>query len=420
MSDKIRNFINWFIPPSHVEDPEVFRQSRVLIWTLFITYLFTLNYAVTSFFIDYKIGMWIEFVASFWYLYLPFLFKSTGNFRLTAHLAMGCATICIAICCWYSGGFNSAVYPWLAFPPVVYMLVADKLGGWFWLFVCLIITVVIGVLYINGLDFPELYNLEYRRVFRLICIAGIVAIMFLIAIVFENAKNIALTRLEQKNHQLDREKKRSDSLLLNILPEEITEELKTLGKTNARDYEQATVLFADIKEFTTHAEQMPPQSLVNTLHVYFGKLDNILETKGIEKIKTLGDAYIAVGGVPTPDADSAVKTVQAALEFQIEVSRLNQDRKTSGLNTFEFRIGVHSGPVVAGVVGIKKFAYDIWGDTVNMAARLQQHGEPGEVNVSGTTYGLIHHKIPCKYRGKLAIKHKGDVDMYFAQLEMSV
>jgi ligand-binding sensor domain-containing protein/class 3 adenylate cyclase len=206
------------------------------------------------------------------------------------------------------------------------------------------------------------------------------------------------------------EKRKSDDLLKNILPEEVAEELKAKGATTARLFDNVTVLFTDFVSFTTASQRMSPQALVDELHSLFRAFDEITGRYGIEKIKTVGDAYLAVAGLPTPDPQHAHNIVRAALEILAFV----QHRRTLlGDRTFNIRIGIHSGSAVAGVVGVTKFAYDIWGDTVNTAARMEQTSEPGRINISGATYDLVKDDFPCVYRGKLPAKGKGEIDMYF-------
>ncbi len=216
--------------------------------------------------------------------------------------------------------------------------------------------------------------------------------------------------IEQQHTDLKKEKKKSDDLLLNILPAEVAEELKEKGSTKARLFEHVTVLFTDFVGFTTAGERMHPEELIGELDTCFKAFDTIISRYGIEKIKTIGDAYLAISGLPDPVPDHAEKVAQAALEI---AEYMAERHKALGDRTFEIRIGMHSGSVVAGIVGVKKFAYDIWGDTVNTAARMQQHSEPGKINITQTSYELIRHKFNCTYRGKVEAKNKGELKMYF-------
>ena len=211
------------------------------------------------------------------------------------------------------------------------------------------------------------------------------------------------------------EKERSENLLLNILPSAVAEELKDKGEAVARSFERVTVLFTDFKGFTAMSEVVTPQQLVRDLHECFTAFDRICAKHGIEKIKTIGDAYMAAGGLPVPNATHATDAVSAALEMRDFIAEGKARRIEAGLPYFEIRIGIHTGPVVAGVVGEKKFAYDIWGDTVNTASRMESSGEAGQVNISEATYALVKNESGLAFtpRGKVRAKGKGEMEMYF-------
>ncbi len=214
----------------------------------------------------------------------------------------------------------------------------------------------------------------------------------------------------RQRNRISKARKRSDELLLNILPEEVAEELKSKGSAEAKLFDEVTVLFTDFVNFTKTSEQLTPKQLVQELNECFTAFDNIIEINGLEKIKTIGDAYLAVCGLPNANTQHAQKVIKAAFDmrdFMIERSKTK--------STFGIRIGIHTGSVVAGIVGIKKFAYDIWGDTVNTAARMEQNSEAGKVNISEATYQLVKNDFECKHRGKIGAKGKGDVDMYFVE-----
>lgn len=213
--------------------------------------------------------------------------------------------------------------------------------------------------------------------------------------------------------ELTKTKERSDQLLLNILPKEIAEELKFKGYTTVRRYEKATILFMDIVGFSTISEGLSPKQLVAEIDTYFSAFDTIMDNVGMEKIKTIGDAYIAAAGLPRGNEASALTVVKAAFDILAKVKELRQEREGLNASFFEFRIGINTGPVVAGVVGSKKFQYDIWGDAVNMAARMEQNSAAGKINISKPTYDLVKDEITCTYRGKVYAKNKGEIDMYF-------
>lgn len=219
--------------------------------------------------------------------------------------------------------------------------------------------------------------------------------------------------IQHQNLLLAIEKQKSEELLLNILPAETAEELKTQGKASARSYSDVTVMFTDFREFTQAAERMSAEELVEEINQYYSEFDRILSGFDIEKIKTVGDSYMCAGGLPIINKTHPYDVVRAALEFQRAMEYFKAERIRTGRNYFELRIGIHTGPVVAGVVGVKKFAFDIWGDTVNIASRLEASSEVGRVNISGTTYERIKDKFACEYRGKVQAKHKGVIDMYF-------
>lgn len=221
--------------------------------------------------------------------------------------------------------------------------------------------------------------------------------------------------LEEKNRIIQEERQRSENLLLNILPGSIAEELKKQGHANTRTYERATVLFSDFKDFTQISEKMTPEELVKELDLCFKGFDQIITRYGLEKIKTIGDSYMCAGGLPDPSPSHPIKVVQAAMEMQQFLEALKAERMRQNRPFFEARVGIHTGPLVAGVVGDIKFAYDIWGDTVNVAARMETNSEPGKINISASTYELVKDQFPCTYRGKIAAKNKGEIDMYFVQ-----
>jgi class 3 adenylate cyclase len=221
------------------------------------------------------------------------------------------------------------------------------------------------------------------------------------------------SEVERQKELIQAAKMQSDSLLLNILPDEIAEELKRFGRSYARKHQQVSVLFADIKGFTLVAETLSPEKLVTELDEVFRAFDNIVDKYDMEKIKTIGDAYMCACGLPRSDGENALKAVKTAIDMQQFIHGFGMACRIQNLPEFEIRIGIHTGPVIAGVVGSRKFAYDIWGDTVNIASLMEQHGEVGKINISASTYSLIRDQYECINRGKIEVKSKGGIDMYF-------
>jgi adenylate cyclase len=236
-----------------------------------------------------------------------------------------------------------------------------------------------------------------------------------IAVSFENATlyNNVEQKIIQRTSELQEEKEKSEELLLNILPSEIAEELKNKGSSVAKQYDQVTVLFTDFVDFTKLAEQYGPGELVEELDFCFKNFDRITTQFGLEKIKTIGDAYLAVCGLPLEEEKHAEKVLEAALAIQQFIIENRRLKKAASKLYFDTRIGISSGPVVAGIVGSKKFAYDIWGDTVNTAARMVENSDVNRINISGNTHALIKDSFDCEYRGKILAKNKGFIDMYF-------
>ena len=254
-----------------------------------------------------------------------------------------------------------------------------------------------------------------KQTFARNAFAGGLGLVFLIALLtYRNYRIKARTNkiLDHKNAQIEH-------LILNILPAEVAKELQEDGRATPRDYESVSVLFTDFKSFTKMTTNMDPGILVQELNDWFIVFDDIVIKYNLEKIKTIGDSYMCAGGIPTPYPDHVYNIVKAGLEIQDHIIARNIALKEAGQAPWNLRVGIHVGPLVAGVVGRIKYAYDIWGSTVNIASRMESNGEEGRVNISAQTYELIKDRFICSYRGKINAKNVGDVDMYFVEREIN-
>ena len=223
----------------------------------------------------------------------------------------------------------------------------------------------------------------------------------------------ARMQINKRNVELSAAKQKSDELLLNILPEETADELKRTGKAKAQDYKSVSVLFTDFKDFTPISEKMSANQLVDELNYCFSKFDQIISKYHIEKIKTIGDAYMCVAGLPVETSTHASDSVNAALEILEFIVAYKKEKIEEGEVGFDIRIGIHTGPVVAGIVGLKKFAYDIWGSTVNIAARCERSSEPNKINITSEVYEMVKDTHHCTPRGEIELKGLGKLPMYF-------
>jgi adenylate cyclase len=262
----------------------------------------------------------------------------------------------------------------------------------------------------------ELQQARLRRTRNIYLYSGLVVVMV------AGGLWSRLRYVHRSRAAIQQEKEISDGLLHNILPEEVADELRAKGFAETREFAQATILFTDFKGFTQLSERLTAAELVAEIDHCFKAFDAIMEKYRIEKIKTIGDAYMAAGGLPDPAHGSPVDVVRAALEMQAFMAAYKAQREAAGQLFFQMRVGIHTGPVIAGIVGLKKFAYDIWGDTVNTASRMESHGQVGQVNISESTYALIKDALaPLNVgpaftftpRGKVKVKGKGEMAMYF-------
>lgn len=257
---------------------------------------------------------------------------------------------------------------------------------------------------------PPFYRTWYAYIIYVIVFGALIYLLLKLNELRHAKERYSLEKLvEDRTNELAYQKEQTEQLVKKLLPQNTADELRETGKAKSHKYEMVTVLFADIQGFTAIAEQTKPEELIKHLNNIFSCFDKVIANYNIEKIKTIGDAYMCAGGMPNKDNTNPIEVVLAALDMQREIRKINEE---SALK-LEIRIGVHSGPVVAGVVGSKKLEYDIWGDTVNIASRMESHGLINKVNISEHTYNHVKDFFVCQYRGKIEVKYKGEMEMYF-------
>lgn len=362
--------------------------------------------------IDFRYGLLLSTAVIFFHAFFIFLNKVKMN-TLAAHLFIWVNVSLYALLFLTQTKLNSIEY---------FLLPASALGMLFftemWLIIVYVLVTVAAFFVAKGMSTGGIHPIPItNQVMPIYILNHLSVFVFIFSIVSylkkQNLKQEEILEIQNKN--LSDEKEKSDSLLLNILPEEIAEELKETGAAKAKSYSMVTVMFTDFKNFTSFTEKMNPEELVKSIDYYFSAFDRIVSKYHLEKIKTIGDSYMCAGGLPEESPDHALNVVKAAIEIQSFMDNFKKEQQAKGESWFELRLGIHSGPVVAGIVGIKKFAYDIWGDTVNVASLMESSGEVGRVNVSKETYELIKDHFTCTHRGKVKTKNKGDEDMYFVE-----
>lgn len=377
--------------------------ATTLLLTTMVTAVFGVGYAILSHLIDFQEGSMVMASQAVIYFLFPILFIVGLHLNIIGNLYIFVGLISEAVVVWFTGGLYSPVIPWIGSVPMAALLLINKKSAWTWCLITVGFIVMYGVFAIQGKSLPITYNQEYRDLFFIFCYTGLALIIFVIAVVFEDQKSQA--------------QRSSDSLLENILPKSTAEELKANGTSEARFHDQVTVLFADIIDFTKHTEKLGPRELVAELDYCYKKFDEIVTRNNVEKIKVIGDAYMCAGGLPQNNETHFHDVIKVAFEINDFLLQYKTERKALGKEYFELRIGIHTGSVVAGIVGSKKFTYDIWGNTVNVAARMESSGERGKVNISEKTYELVKDQYNCTPRGKISAKNIGEVDMYFVEGE---
>ena len=413
----IDEFLRSFIPHHSMQNEWEYRKHKLLVSVCFVNALYSLLFLPTSIMEQYWGAVMVIVPNIIVNFFLPFFLKYNISLPVVANAYILTLGISLSAIMSISGGvYHTATDPQLmVLMPVMALLFLNIRWALFWFAIAIVVIATFGIMQLYGIDFSIKMNYKYIQLQNLLAVLGHIILLAMVINIFENQKNRAMITLEKKNWLIEKEKERSDELLLNILPEEVMIELKNTGRTTARNYDLVTVMFVDFKDFTIISNNLTPEDLVSSIDLYFETFDRIEGEDDIEKIKTVGDAYLCAAGLPIPNTKNPVEMVDVAFKFLHAVKELKEKRTAENKTTFDIRVGIHSGPLIAGVVGTRKFSYDIWGDAVNTAARMQQNGEEGRINISGTTYELIKHRFHCTHRGRIEAKNKGLVDMYFVE-----
>jgi guanylate cyclase len=300
------------------------------------------------------------------------------------------------------GGFlpSGAVGLWGILAPLGALVFLDARRAIRWFAAFLLVFVVTGILgesLFRDADLP----VWFTSTMLALNVIGAGSIAFTLLASFANQRDAALRALRA-------EQEKAEELLVNVLPSSIAERLKGATRSIADHFEAASILFADVVDFTPLARRLAPAEVVGVLDELFSHFDILVERHGLEKIKTIGDCYMAASGVPDPSPDHARRTALLALDMRDAVAT-----SAIGQLGLEMRIGINSGPVVAGVIGTKRFLYDLWGDAVNTASRMEEHGTPGDIQITRTTYELLRDEFICQRRGTIEVKGKGRMETWY-------
>jgi class 3 adenylate cyclase len=397
--------------------PEDSQELRLKKYTLLIITLSCCVAAPIWSYSYYLMGLRLSALIPFAYILVlaPAIavFARTKNEKALLNVQLFAIFLCPVIMQWLAGGLlkGGVIILWSFLSPLTALVFLNVRKAKLWM------SLVVGSIIVTGIfnSYFEQYGMYIDRSQKLLLnmmnVAGACLVIYFAIQYFVNT-------IRKNNQLLEEEKQKADKLLLNILPLQVAEELKKSGKTRPTLYKGSTIIFTDFKDFTQFSELFTPDELINELDTCFEKFDEIIGNNGLEKIKTMGDAYICVAGILRNEADAAsnaIKAVTAALSMAEYIRRKKEQKLKEGKVYWDVRIGVHTGDVVAGIVGKNKFAFDIWGDAVNTASRLETCSEPGKVNISNTTYRLVKEHFECSYRGKLPVKNKGELDMYFVE-----
>jgi class 3 adenylate cyclase len=411
MSIRLEGWTDFFLPVGTEVPPNELKKYRILVFVSFLTALLAFGYLIFSLVVGFSVGVWTMATTCVLMPLLPFALKNGVSRTLIANIFVGTIFIHTVLITSFSGGLSTSITSaYIAIIPMLGVMLINQKAGFIWFFVVVAEILVLGTAQLVGVEFSMQFPAEVDAAFKLAAFLGLVVIVFFIVRDFD-------TRAERALKLVEEEQKKTQELLLNILPEEVAEELKATGRATAREFGEVTILFSDFKNFTEVSSRMSPQELVEELNVCFYAFDAIMRRHNVEKIKTIGDAYMAASGLELEGPTPPVNMVRAALEMQDFLTQHQEENRIRGKPSFFMRAGIHTGPVVAGVVGDSKFQYDIWGDTVNTASRMETGGEPGRVNISEATFELVKNEPDLTFtaRGRVEVKGKGDLEMFFVR-----
>jgi len=312
---------------------------------------------------------------------------------------------------WSLGGFvsSSAVMVWAFVAPMGALAFAGTRQAVPWFAAFALLTVLSGVFDAAGVTRPVHMTPGVVTTFFVLNVAGVAVVVYGTLVYFVRERERAMAALDEQHRLLKVEQDKSERLLLNVLPKAIAARLREEHGVIADAFTEATVLFADLVGFTELAGRLDPDALVAVLNRLFSAFDALAEERGLEKIKTIGDSYMVAGGIPEPRPDHAEAVADMALAMLHEVRDVAED---TGFR-LAVRIGIDTGPVIAGVIGTRKFTYDLWGDTVNTASRMESLGQSGRIHVSETTYARLRRRYSFEERGTVYVKGKGEMATYF-------
>jgi guanylate cyclase len=385
------------------DDDEVLRKGTLTLTACLVTLLALVWVGIYGY-----LGIWLSALIPLTYqivvlvsLALFFVTKRFHAFRATQLLMMLILPFALQ---WSLGGFAaaSAVALWAVVAPLGALMFIGLRQSWPWFVGFLVLIVVSGVLEAAQVLPRPAIPAGIRVVFFLLNLGAVALTIFLVLLYFVGER-------EKMKRALEAEHQRSESLLLNVLPAPVAERLKRSEGVIADGFEGVTVLFADIVGFTPLSASLTPNEVVTLLNGLFTVFDRLVDDCGLEKIKTIGDAYMVAGGVPVPRADHAAAVADLALSMRVELATLREEIDAP----LDIRIGLDSGPAVAGVIGKRKFIYDLWGDTVNTASRMESHGLAGEIHVTERAWNVLRNTHRLRDRGVIEVKGKGPMRTYF-------